>query len=117
MLAGIYWFSLLDWYTAWYPLFFLEVLQGVIVAYVYGVRRFSVDVETMVGHPISSFWKICWLAISPAVLFFVLLINLMQYSNLHLGHYTFPSWAQFVGWSIMIIGENIIQIFRDLLVC
>ncbi|XP_075247380.1 sodium- and chloride-dependent glycine transporter 2-like [Convolutriloba macropyga] len=115
--SGIYWFSLLDWYTAWYPLFLLELIQGVVIAYIYGVDRFALDIQTMTGKPVGFFWKVCWLVVSPTVLFLVLLINLVQYSSITLGDYKFPLWAELLGWAIMTIEFLPIPLYAMYRVC
>ena len=42
---GTYWFFLLDWYVTLYPFFLIQALQMIVVVYVYGLRRFSIDIE------------------------------------------------------------------------
>ncbi|XP_063724848.1 sodium- and chloride-dependent glycine transporter 2-like isoform X2 [Symsagittifera roscoffensis] len=55
--SGFYWFFLLDWYVALYPIFLIQSLQSMLVAYVYGVKRFSLDIQTMTGKPVNIYWK------------------------------------------------------------
>jgi hypothetical protein len=40
-----------------------------------GVKRFSGDIETMIGHEPGIYWKVCWMCIAPVFL----LVNIMQF--------------------------------------
>uniref|UniRef100_A0A7I5EAQ1 Amino Acid-Polyamine-Organocation (APC) Family n=1 Tax=Haemonchus contortus TaxID=6289 RepID=A0A7I5EAQ1_HAECO len=48
--------------------FILGLLQLITVAYIYGFRRFSVNIRTMVGRSIMDFlWGFSWIATSPFI--------------------------------------------------
>jgi len=63
--GGIFVFNLFDSFSAGLSLLFIVFLELIVVAWIYGVDRFSRDVEAMIGHPISKWWLICWKYLSP----------------------------------------------------
>ncbi|XP_063727139.1 sodium- and chloride-dependent glycine transporter 1-like [Symsagittifera roscoffensis] len=98
---GTYWFFLLDWYVTLYPFFLIQALQMIVVVYVYGLRRFSIDIETMTGRAVSVYWKFCWCFSAPLVLLTLLVSDVINYSDVTLGTYKFPSWCKVFGAAIM----------------
>jgi hypothetical protein len=68
-----------DTYAGGIPLLIACLIEVLMVAYVYGYRRFIGNIEEMMGKPKNLFWKwlgypvnpywwVCWIAITPAVL-------------------------------------------------
>ena len=65
--GGIYVFLIFDYYAASGMVLLLFCLCEVIaVSWVYGVNKWSRDVEDMVGHRVNIWLKICWSIITPA---------------------------------------------------
>ncbi|XP_039265128.2 sodium-dependent noradrenaline transporter-like [Styela clava] len=106
--GGIYILTLLDTHSAGTSLLFCVFLESTVVAWVYGVDRFSGDIEQMLGYIPNVLWRVCWKFISPAFLLFIVIMSIANYSSMEYGSYKFPSWADTVGW--LIAGSSMILV-------
>lgn len=52
-----------------------------------GVRRVSEDIREMLGHPPGLYWQVCWVAIAPVFLFFIIIFAFATYKPLELDGY------------------------------
>ena len=76
MQAGGYWSSLLDRYSAGFPIIVFALLETVGISWIYGTKRFVNDIRTMIGDGPIDFlwgipfmiWPVLWSVITPAVL-------------------------------------------------
>uniref|UniRef100_A0A914VUB5 Transporter n=1 Tax=Plectus sambesii TaxID=2011161 RepID=A0A914VUB5_9BILA len=110
---GTYVLTLVDTYAGGIPLLIACLVEVLMVAYVYGYKRFIGNIKEMMGkppnrvwkllgYPVNPFWWICWIAITPALLLATLIMNFVNHSRTTMGSYTFPVWAEIVGWCIML---------------
>lgn len=119
---------------------FVVFVEAAGVCWLYGVERFSRDVECMLGYRPGIFWRICWTYISPSFLlvntklfcvfhriiinssynysFFQLIFvfSLLGYEDMMAGEYIYPEWSINVGWaltasSILCIPGYILYLF------
>ena len=67
--GGFYVFTLLETYVAGISLLLTVFFEAVAVSWLYGLDSFKADVQKMLGHVPSLYWRICWKVISPAFLF------------------------------------------------
>ncbi|XP_031644960.1 sodium-dependent neutral amino acid transporter B(0)AT3 isoform X2 [Oncorhynchus kisutch] len=72
LFTGNYWLEIFNSYVGSVPFLIIAFFEIIAVAYIYGIGRFSDDLEFMTGHRPNIFWKVCWLVISPLMLFVVL---------------------------------------------
>uniref|UniRef100_A0A8C4Q3T2 Transporter n=1 Tax=Eptatretus burgeri TaxID=7764 RepID=A0A8C4Q3T2_EPTBU len=79
---------------------FFVILSGFNQCCFAGIRRFSMDIYAMLGHTPGYFWQLCWVAISPLFLAFIIVSFLLGSGPLRLFDYSYPSWATFVGYAI-----------------
>ncbi|XP_041349165.1 uncharacterized protein LOC121368494 [Gigantopelta aegis] len=98
--GGSYVVNLLDLHAAPTPLIFFCFIEVVAVNWVYGWRRFSSDIEQMLGQQPSMFWKVCWVVISPISLLVLLIQTVYKYPGLMLGDYVYPAWSVTLGWCL-----------------
>ncbi|XP_071529935.1 sodium-dependent neutral amino acid transporter B(0)AT3-like isoform X2 [Panulirus ornatus] len=70
--AGNYVFILFDDFSGNIPLLIVAFFECVSVSYVYGLKRFSDDIELMIGSRPSSFFLVCWKYVSPMVMLTIL---------------------------------------------
>ncbi|CAK9297661.1 unnamed protein product [Gordionus sp. m RMFG-2023] len=109
MNGGIYLFSLMDNYSAGWPLLFIGLIECVIVAYIYGIEKFLKDIEIMIGYRVNIWWKLCWKYIAPASTLLFLLYDWVSSSGLSYGDfYIFPPWAISLGWCMAIFPVSFI---------
>ncbi|XP_053849817.1 LOW QUALITY PROTEIN: sodium-dependent serotonin transporter-like [Vidua macroura] len=66
--GGAYVVKLLEEFGAGCSILAVVLLETIAVSWFYGIQRFSHDVKAMLGFTPGLFWKLCWVAISPALL-------------------------------------------------
>ncbi|XP_072017749.1 sodium- and chloride-dependent neutral and basic amino acid transporter B(0+)-like [Amphiura filiformis] len=106
--TGPYWVALLDSYGAGFPYLVYALMETVAIAWLYGVKRFVNDVRVMIGdkyvnHPTFFWWPICWCALTPALMTFVLMFNFINWSEPEYNG-PFPPWARGIGWMVTLSG-------------
>ncbi|XP_060558114.1 sodium- and chloride-dependent glycine transporter 1-like [Ruditapes philippinarum] len=102
--AGAYIFLWMDWYNgAWIgPI--VAFIQLVVVAWVYGMDRFSDDVHMMIGRPIPGLLRFFTAFITPLIVLIIFLVSCVEYVPPSYGSYTYPSTARVMGWlSVAIV--------------
>ncbi|XP_067862103.1 sodium- and chloride-dependent GABA transporter ine-like [Heptranchias perlo] len=99
--GGIYFFQLMDHYTAVVSLMFLAFFEVVAICWLYGVRRLSANFKEMLGVPPNLFFKLCWWVASPVLVTVILVSSIIRYTPARYGKtYTYPPWAEGLGWII-----------------
>ncbi|XP_071947888.1 sodium- and chloride-dependent neutral and basic amino acid transporter B(0+)-like [Antedon mediterranea] len=112
--AGAYWISMIDSYVPSIGLIMFGLLELITISWVYGIKRFTNDIRSMLGDscfykfPMFFWWQLNWTVITPSLLLFVLLYNLMNWSEPTYNHEVHPEWAHVTGW--FIIGLTLIFI-------
>ncbi|KAG6457828.1 hypothetical protein O3G_MSEX010500 [Manduca sexta] len=98
--GGIYMFHLLDTYAAGISLLCSALFEALAVSWFYGLKRFSDDVEEMLGFRPGIYWRICWKFVSPIFIIGVVVFGLLYQQPLQYQHYTYPPWAVVLGWGL-----------------
>ncbi|MBN3304276.1 INE protein, partial [Amia calva] len=102
--GGIFVFQLMDHYTAVVSLMFLAFFEVVAVCWIFGVGRISKMVTKMLGKPPNIFFRVCWMVFSPTLVMCILISSIVHYKPARYGKtYTYPAWAEGVGWFISLI--------------
>ncbi|XP_046557787.1 sodium- and chloride-dependent glycine transporter 2-like isoform X1 [Haliotis rubra] len=101
--GGVYVFQLLDWYLFSLFLIFCGCVECIVVSWVYGVDRFSDDIQMMIGRPAPLFFKITWCYVTPSMLLITLIFTFTQYEPPTYGQYVFPGYASSIGWCIAAV--------------
>ncbi|XP_038560529.1 sodium- and chloride-dependent GABA transporter ine isoform X2 [Micropterus salmoides] len=101
--GGIYVFQLMDHYTAVVSLMFLAFFEVVAVCWIFGVPRISLIVKRMLGKTPNIFFRVCWMLFCPMLVLCILISSIIQYTPVHYGKYTYPVWAEWVGWGISLV--------------
>ncbi|XP_036359791.1 sodium-dependent serotonin transporter-like isoform X2 [Octopus sinensis] len=99
--GGIYVVQLLDTYGAPISILFVVFLESVAVSWIYGVNRFSDDIESMIGTRPGIFWRGCWAVVSPVFLLMLFTLSVVSDSGPVYGNYQYPSWSIGIGWIIV----------------
>uniref|UniRef100_A0A4W5P6G6 Solute carrier family 6 member 4a n=1 Tax=Hucho hucho TaxID=62062 RepID=A0A4W5P6G6_9TELE len=76
---------------------FLEVIA---VSWFYGTSRFCADVHMMLGFSPGLFWRVCWVAICPIFLLFIIVSFLAFPPEVKLFDYVYPPWTTVLGYCI-----------------
>ncbi|XP_070995079.1 sodium-dependent neutral amino acid transporter B(0)AT1-like [Oncorhynchus clarkii lewisi] len=87
--SGNYWLEVFNSHVGSVPFLIIAFFEIIAVAYIYGIGRFSDDLEFMTGHRPNIFWKVCWLVISPLMLFVVLVAYVVAQAQTH---HTYAAW-------------------------
>lgn len=66
--SGMYWLSLLDWYSASITIMLISIVEVVVVGWTYGVTNFVKDIEFMIKDKVSWFWIVSWKVTTPLIL-------------------------------------------------
>lgn len=76
------------------------LLEVIAVSWFYGTNRFCNDVQVMIGFSPGCFWRICWVAICPCFLLFIIISFLAFPPEVRLFHYHYPPWTTVLGYCI-----------------
>ncbi|KAL0122365.1 hypothetical protein PUN28_007235 [Cardiocondyla obscurior] len=98
--GGFYFFHLLDRYAAGYSMLFAVLAETIAVSWIYGTDRFCDDIKDMIGFKPGIYWRVCWKFVAPLFLMFIIVYGLMGYEPLSYEDYTYPVWANILGWLI-----------------
>ncbi|KAE8597623.1 hypothetical protein XENTR_v10016537 [Xenopus tropicalis] len=109
--GGIYVFTLLDHFAAGTSILFGVLIEAIGIAWFYGVGRFSDDIEEMIGKRPGLYWRLCWKFVSPCFLLFVVVVSIVTYRSPKYGNYTFPEWANVIGWLVAISSMAMVPLY------
>uniref|UniRef100_A0A674MI44 Transporter n=1 Tax=Takifugu rubripes TaxID=31033 RepID=A0A674MI44_TAKRU len=98
--GGAYVVKLLEEFGVGCSIIVLGFLEAIAVSWFYGINRFSNDIQAMLGKAPGLFWRVCWVAISPAFLAFIIISSLLKVPQLTLFDYKYPDWSITVGYLI-----------------
>ncbi|XP_037937409.1 sodium-dependent neutral amino acid transporter B(0)AT3-like [Teleopsis dalmanni] len=76
--AGSYIFQLMDSFAGNFPLLIIALFECLSISYIYGIRRFSDDIEMMTGSRPGIFWMFCWKYLSPCAMITILIASFYQ---------------------------------------
>uniref|UniRef100_A0A8K9VDW4 Transporter n=1 Tax=Oncorhynchus mykiss TaxID=8022 RepID=A0A8K9VDW4_ONCMY len=65
-----------------------------------GTSRFCADVHMMLGFSPGLFWRVCWVAICPIFLLFIIVSFLAFPPEVKLFDYVYPPWTTVLGYCI-----------------
>ena len=111
--GGVYVVELLDRYAASYSILFAVLCESIAISWVYGLDRFTHDIESMLGMRVSWWWKWCWRYCAPVFLIIIIVYGLISYQPLKsvYNDYSFPIWANVIGLFISASSVACIPIF------
>jgi len=105
--GGSYLLDLLDNYAAVWPYLFIGFVELVIIAFVYGYNNYIDDLYEMTGarwlYKVKKFLAVFYCFVSPLVIFIILIVSWAKYTPLTKGEYTYPPWANGIGWIIAMV--------------
>ncbi|XP_076448798.1 sodium-dependent proline transporter-like [Babylonia areolata] len=109
--GGIYVFQLLDWYVSAFCVLLTSLIECIIIGWIYGVDRFSGDIELMLGHRPGLFMKLCWCFVTPFLMLMAFIFTTVTYKLPVYDGYVYPTEANFLGFLISVIPLIPIPIF------
>ncbi|KAL5004950.1 hypothetical protein ScPMuIL_018406 [Solemya velum] len=124
--GGIYWLTMLDSFAAGWNVLIIAVCECISVSYLYGVRRFAMDIECMIGKRVlwdvvpwsvvKYWWMACWSVFTPVGVVFILIYSWVDYKSLSAGGMSVS--ADVLGWMLTltvifsIIGKAVYLILK-----
>ncbi|KAK2180985.1 hypothetical protein NP493_418g00000 [Ridgeia piscesae] len=115
--GGMYMLQLIDNYAATYSVLIIGLCECLALSYVYGIDAFLKDIEMMLGYKPHIWWKIMWKYVTPLILVFIMVFTWVDFVPSSYGEYTFPLWAEVVGWIMSMTSVSAIPIFIAWKVC
>ncbi|XP_056300742.1 sodium-dependent dopamine transporter [Pseudoliparis swirei] len=115
--GGMYVFTLLDHFAAGTSILFGVLIEAIGISWFYGVDRFSDDIEEMIGHRPGLYWRLCWKFVSPCFLLFMVVVSFATFNPPNFGSYTFPPWANMVGWCLAISSMSMVPLYAIYKLC
>lgn len=122
--GGLDMLDLMDHYAGGWNVLIIAICECIALAWVYGVRRFLMDIETMIGLKVCGclpwvvfkyWWALCWMLITPGVIVFVTLFSWIDYQRKD----SLPEWSDALGWLMtlsVILGIFITAIIKIVMV-
>jgi hypothetical protein len=98
--GGIYYFTIIDFYSAGISVFYVGFFEIVAIIWFYGGNRLARNVFKMNGERVNIYFKICWYFVTPVFIFVIWMLNWIQYEPITYGKYKFSSGALSFGWCI-----------------
>ncbi|KAB0393955.1 hypothetical protein E2I00_004399 [Balaenoptera physalus] len=98
--GGAYVVKLLEEFATGPAVLTVALIEAIAVCWFYGINQFCSDVKEMLGFSPGWFWRICWVAISPLFLLFIICSFLMSPPQLRLFQYNYPQWSIILGYCI-----------------
>ncbi|TKC47495.1 hypothetical protein EI555_018948 [Monodon monoceros] len=98
--GGAYVVKLLEEFATGPAVLTVALIEAIAVYWFYGINQFCSDVKEMLGFSPGWFWRICWVAISPLFLLFIICSFLMSPPQLRLFQYNYPQWSIILGYCI-----------------
>ncbi|XP_067864349.1 solute carrier family 6 member 4a [Heptranchias perlo] len=98
--GGAYVVKFFEGYATGAAVIAVVFLESIAVSWFYGMKRFCTDIKEMLGFSPGWYWQICWVAISPIFLLFIIASFLSTPLELKLFNYTYPYWTAVVGYCI-----------------
>ncbi|XP_023931329.1 sodium- and chloride-dependent glycine transporter 1-like [Lingula anatina] len=100
--GGHYLLDLMDHSVGGFPLLFVSLFECIVLQWVYGWSRFSEDVKIMLGKKPGIYFRVTWCCLSPLLMLAVIVFKFIQLKPYVYHGYTFPVWAQVLGWLIQL---------------
>ena len=87
--AGEYWVGMFDSFAGSMGLIIIAFFEAIVICYVYGHRKFSDDIEKMIGERPGAYWQYTWRYISPITIFLIVVAS-VAYRIINPP--TYPAW-------------------------
>ncbi|KAK6994030.1 sodium- and chloride-dependent glycine transporter 2 [Biomphalaria glabrata] len=115
--GGMYMLQLMDNYVGGLTLIIIAFFEVISITYIYGVRRFCLDLHTMTGSTIFIYWKIVWCVVTPLTIAFIFIFMFIDYKSSTYGDYVYPGWADAMGWFMTLTSVLAIPIVMIYKIC
>jgi len=100
--GGIYWFHILDYYSATISLMYIAFFETIAIVWCYGAGRLAKNVADMTGKEPSLFFTLSWKITAPCLIGVIWAFTLLDFHtpSYNKGQYIYPWWCHLLGWLI-----------------
>ncbi|XP_070559914.1 sodium- and chloride-dependent glycine transporter 2-like [Ptychodera flava] len=109
--GGNYILFILDWLIGYLGLMVIALVECFVFVAIYGLNNFYEDIAMMIGKFPSVWWKICWAAVTPLIIVFILIMMFVENAPILYGNYSYPTWALVIGWMVAFASVVIIPVW------
>ena len=111
--AGIYILQLMDSYCVPYSAFIIGFFEIIAIAWVYGIERHMNNIHRMMGFSIrpAIYWRLMFKYGCPIIIIVILAMTISKLRPLKYNDYTFPIYAEYIGWALTAASVIMIPIF------
>ena len=99
--------DLLDTYAAGWPYLVIGFCELILISHIYGIQNFFDDMYTIIqkkmGFRLKTFVYFVYMFVSPGLIFVILVISWASHKALTKGSYTYPAWADGIGFLIAFV--------------
>ena len=108
--GGVYVFQLFDYYgSSGICLLWMCFFEAVVIAWLYGAKRFEDNIADMLGFRIFTGFQICWRYCTPLVTAGIFAFSIYQWAPVkYNGVYTYPSWA--IAFGLCLAMSSMLQV-------
>ncbi|XP_003409748.1 sodium- and chloride-dependent transporter XTRP3 isoform X1 [Loxodonta africana] len=112
--SGNYWFDIFNDYAATLSLLLIVLVETIAICYVYGLRRFESDLQSMTGRSLNWYWKVMWAGVSPLLIVSLFIFYLSDYFLM--GTLQYQAWDASQGQLVTKDYPTYVLVFIGLLV-
>lgn len=98
--GGIYVVQWMDTFAISPSVLLVVFAEVITVSWLYGLSRFSANIEEMNHTKPFIIWRLSWKFLCPVVLFTIVALDIAFFQGLTYGDYTFPRWSTILGYSL-----------------
>ncbi|CAH1778454.1 unnamed protein product [Owenia fusiformis] len=128
--GGMFVLQLFDYYPCSRLLYLVAMIECIVVAWIYGVRRFYDHIQVMYGRLGGHccvqggryYYMAMWAFFCPLFCLIMFILSLIGYSELSYtrpstGVYNYPTWAVWTGWGLAFFTVSFIPIVMLIMFC
>lgn len=99
--GGVYLFTLMEWHTASWAVLLIGFAECVVISWIYGIDRMFKNLREMgmqLKKYVKYYWKTVLVVVTPITCLSVFIFILTDLGATEFRAYTFPYWADIIGW-------------------
>lgn len=101
--GGIYVVQWMDTFAISPSVLVVVCVEVVTISWIYGLDKFCQNIKEMNSRTPFLNWRISWKFICPAVLFLIVVFDIMYFEGLSYGSYDYPRWSVHFGYLLNFI--------------
>jgi SNF family Na+-dependent transporter len=99
--GGLYFLDLVDHYVTSYGLVFVGLVQAVAVGWFFDIGHHRHYINSTSPATLGKWWELCIKYVIPVALVYIFINQLIK--DIRTPYEGYPFWAQFIGWSVLVV--------------